>query len=311
MATRQAHERRAGERAREVIQDAAITAWPLVPESIAQRYELPIEELSGFPKNTYGALFKRGNDFKIVLSSVCHSEGQRRFTLCHELGHYVLDGHVEVLFDGGADVHMSDTNHFRGRKHWYEVEADAFAAELLVPSALASAAITKSRSGLSAVHAIEAEFGASLSCAAVRYANLTPDPAVVILSHGREIEWVSWSPALQSHAWTHARFKGEWAPPRSATHSLARAPERVLRGETADAEGLLVEWFDGAPAIRVIEEVVGLGEYGRVLTVLTCETIPSPDRQQLDHERETTRKGDWRGALRSWSWDSYEDMDDD
>ena len=28
-------------------------------------------------------------------------------------GHYFLDGHVEVLFDGGAEVHMSDTNHFR------------------------------------------------------------------------------------------------------------------------------------------------------------------------------------------------------
>lgn len=310
MATRPAHERNARERAREVHQDYGVKSWPLIPDDIAKAEKLPVEEASGFPKNTYGALYKTGNAFRILISSDCHSEGQRRFTLCHELGHYFLDGHVDVLFEGGAEVHMSDTSHFRGNKQWYEVEADAFAAELLVPSAPARAVITRAEPGLAAVRAIEVTFQTSLSCAAVRFANLTRDPAVVILSRGREIEWVSWSPAMQPHSWTRRRVRGEWAPPRSVTYALTRAPERVLAGESADGEGLLVEWFEGAPRVAVTEETVGLGAYGRVLTVLTCPELPSPDRIQSTRERDHQRPRDWRDALRPWAWDRYEDEDD-
>lgn len=311
MGTRHAHERNARERAREVLQDYSVTSWPLVPEEIASEEKLPVEEASGFPKNTYGAFYKTGNAFKILISADCHSEGQRRFTLCHELGHYFLDGHVDVLFDGGAEVHMSDTNHFRGNKYWYEVEADAFAAELLVPSAAARAVITRAKPGLAAVRAIEATFQTSLSCAAIRFASLTREPAAVILSWGREIEWVSWSPAVQAHPWTRRRVRGDWAPPRSVTYSLARSAERVLAGDGATGEGLLAEWFEGAPAVAVTEEALGLGAYGRVLTVLTCHELPSPDRVQFARERDRGRQRDWRDALRPWEWDRYEDDDDD
>jgi Zn-dependent peptidase ImmA (M78 family) len=311
MATRQAHERQARERAREIEQEYGDKRWPLVPERIAEAAELSIEDMSGFPKNTYGALYKSENTFKIVISAECDTEGQRRFTLCHELGHYFLDGHVEVLFDGGADVHMSDTNHFRSKKHWYEIEADAFAAELLVPTTMARAVLTRARGGLSAVRAIEETFGTSLSCAAVRFANLTRDPVAVILSRGREIEWVSWSTSMQPHAFTRARVKGEWAPPRSVTYALARAPERVLAGEAADGSGLLVEWFDGAPAVQVTEEAVGLGSYGRVLTVLTCSHIPSAEVHHAAIRREITREHDWRDPLRPWAWDRFEDLNDE
>lgn len=311
MATRHAHERNARERARDVHLEYGITNWPLVPEEIADAVEVPIETGSGFPRNTYGALYKSGNNFRIVISTDSHGDGQRRFTICHELGHFFLDGHVEVLFDGGADVHMSNTDHFRGKKDWYEVEADAFAAELLVPSSVAKGVIARSGPGLAAVRALESTFQTSLSCAAVRFANLTPDPAAVLLSFDRSIEWVSWSPAMQRQSWTRNRFKGEWAPPRSATYGLARSPERVLHCDSGEGTSLLAEWFDGAPAVEVTEEAVGLGGYGRVLTLLTCEQLPSPDRQHLAREREEARKPDWREALRPWSWDKYEDVDDD
>jgi Zn-dependent peptidase ImmA (M78 family) len=311
VATRQAHERNARERAREVQQEHGINEWPLVPEKIAEAAGLPVEELSGFPKNTYGALYKNGNGFRIVISADCHTEGQRRFTICHELGHYFLDGHADVLFDHGADVHMSDTSHFRAKKHWYEVEADAFAAELLVPTSMARAVLTKAGSGLTAVRAIERTFGTSLSCAAVRFANLTADPAAVILSRGREIEWVSWSTPMQQHAFTRGGMKGEWAPPRSMTYALARAHQRVLAGEIADGEGLLAEWFDGAPAVVVTEEAVGLGPYGRVLTVLTCSLILAADVYHASREREVTRDRDWRDPMRPWAWDRFEDLDDE
>jgi Zn-dependent peptidase ImmA (M78 family) len=313
LAIRQAHERKARERAREVREEYGLNNYPLAVETLAAAVELPIEELSGFPENTYGALYKEANNFRIVVSTRCHSDGQRRFTLCHELGHYFLDGHLDALFESGAEVHMSDTSEFRGRKYWYEIEADAFAAELLVPTPLAQAVIAKADSGLAGIRSLETGFGASLSCAAVRFANLTAEPVAVILSHGRDIEWVSWSRSMQSHSWTRKPIKGEWAPPGSVTHALASSPERVMAGESAYGQGLLVDWFERAPAVSVLEEAVGLGTYGRVLTVLTCPGLPSPDSQYESREREMERERnrDWRDAMRPWGWDQYDDLNDE
>src|SRR5215208_1187995 len=230
MAIRQAQERTARTRALEVLEENGIDTWPVVPERIAAAFPfpLPIDVSDGFPPRTYGALFKAGNDFRIVLSSSCPTGGHRRFTLSHELGHFFLAGHLEALFDGGAEVHMSDTDHFRGlRKPWYELEADAFASELLVPTPYARAVVARAAPGLSAVHAIAAEFDTSFSCAAIRYASLTNEPVAVVLSHDGVVEWACYSSQMQAHWWTRRRVKGDWAPPRSATRRLARSADAV------------------------------------------------------------------------------------
>lgn len=311
MTIRVAREGSAREMARQVIEEHNVTTWPLIPEAIADRENLPVEVVGGFPANTYGALYKNDHGFKIILSAGCHTEGQRRFTLCHELAHYFIDGHVDVLFDGGSEVHMSDTSHFRGNKEWYEVEADAFAAELLVPMRAARKVLSQAGPGLAAVRAVETTFATSLVCAGVRYANLTFDHASVILSRGKVIEWASCSPSMMQHDWARARKKGDWAPPRSMTYALARSVGRVEAGEEGSAEGTLAEWFDGAPDVRVSEEVVGLGPYGRVLTVLTCATLPSADALRATEDRLRTQKGDWRDAVRPWGWDSMDDTSDE
>jgi hypothetical protein len=38
----------------------------------------------------------------------------------------------------------------------------------------------------------------------------------------------------------------------------------------------LDDWFDG-PDTEISEEVIGLGEYGRTLTVLRAESLPDPE----------------------------------
>jgi len=42
--------------------------------------------------------------------------------------------------------------------------------------------------------------------------------------------------------------------------------------------GRLNDWMDGERTYRVTEEVVGLGQYGRTLTVLTCKSLPARRR---------------------------------
>jgi len=313
MTVRLAQTAAARQRALEVLAEQSDSGIPVIPERIAAEFPLPlpISSSSGFPPRVYGALYKIGNDFSIVLSAECPTEGHRRFTLSHELGHFFLDGHLEELFDRGAQVHLSDTDHFRGlRKPWFEAEADAFAAELLVPSPRAAKLLQRTQQGLESVHAIANTFDCSLSCAGIRYTELTSEPAAVVLSHEGAVEWVALSESMREHWWARRTMKGEWAPPRSASAALARNPGRILNSEVVSAEGLLIEWFEKGPATPITEEAIGLGSYGRVLTVLTCASLPSPDELRYEEERRARKETDWREA-RGWQWDSYDSVDDD
>ena len=96
MTVRLAQTAAARQRALEVLAEQSDSGIPVIPERIAAEFPLPlpISSSSGFPPRVYGALYKIGNDFSIVLSAECPTEGHRRFTLSHELGHFFLDGHL-------------------------------------------------------------------------------------------------------------------------------------------------------------------------------------------------------------------------
>jgi len=76
-------------------------------------------------------LLKSADEFCIFYSDVFPSDGFRRFTVAHELGHYFLDGHPSTFLQkemSGINriVDLTSDDH-------YEREADSFAAALLMP----------------------------------------------------------------------------------------------------------------------------------------------------------------------------------
>jgi Zn-dependent peptidase ImmA (M78 family) len=289
--------------ANELLDELKITVAPIDPEWIARAKQLMFEDTDGFPVEIYGALFRSGNQFGILVSSACPGDGHRRFTIAHELGHYHLPGHVERLFpfDGDGNA-VSMGGHFRGRKDPVEVEADYFASELLMPERLVRPLIRRIGDGLNAIQVLAGEFRTSMSAAAIRYASVTNEAVAVILSRDGVIEWTAISPALFAHRWARPSLKKEWAPRGSGTRRLALGPDRVRNGESDGATMLLCEWFPGAPApIGVAEEAIGLGAFGRVLTVLTAVDLSDP-RYEGDGEEDPDdgRTGDWRDALRGY-----------
>src|SRR2546426_183490 len=108
-------ERIARRTAIEVLDDLKIVTYPVDPEAIAQRRGLLFEERGGFPDTVFGAFFRAGDRFGIVVSTACFGEGHRRFTIGHELGHYFLPGHVEELLPAGRELAPSLGGHFRTR----------------------------------------------------------------------------------------------------------------------------------------------------------------------------------------------------
>src|ERR1043166_9084656 len=110
--TREALDRAARQKAREVLAEAGITDGPVSPIKIAAAvgFPLPIDDVT-MPPPAFGALYKEGNSFRIMVSNTCPNEGFRRFTISHELGHLFLDGHLDELFEAG-DRHFSETSQF-------------------------------------------------------------------------------------------------------------------------------------------------------------------------------------------------------
>ncbi len=289
--------------ANELLDELGLLTAPIDPEWIARTKNLMFEEQDGFPTGVYGALFRSGNSFGIIVSASCPSDGHKRFTIAHELGHYHLPGHVDRLFpDPGDGNAVSLGGHFRGRKDPLEVDADYFANELLMPTRLVRPFIKTVGDGLSAVEALATQFRTSLSAAAIRYTSATTEPVAVIISRLGVVEWTAISPALWDYRWARSPLKREWAPRGSSTRRLSDTPDRVTRGEKDGDSMLLCEWFQGAPtSVQVVEEAVGLGRYGRVLTVLMPQELSELESDEdADQEQDEGATHDWRDAMRTY-----------
>jgi Zn-dependent peptidase ImmA (M78 family) len=101
-----------------------------------------IVKFSPLDKELSGMIFIR-NDHPIIGVNSLHHSNRQRFTIAHELGHLLLHReHLEnkVHVDKQFRVLLRDKNASAGVDRM-EVEANQFAAELLIPSALLHNAI--------------------------------------------------------------------------------------------------------------------------------------------------------------------------
>lgn len=77
-------------------------------------------------------------------------------------------------------------------------------------------------------------------------------------------------------------------PPSSVTARFQRDPQNITDAKQLEETAMLDEWMDGAPRIEVNEDVVGLGHYGKTLTVLfTDESLELEDDDPADEDFET------------------------
>jgi hypothetical protein len=75
-----------------------------------------------------------GKSWAIVVNRL-HSEVRQRFTIAHELGHLLLHGYKSAHADRTFKVRLRDSHSSEGSV-LEEVEANRFAAELLMPAAV-------------------------------------------------------------------------------------------------------------------------------------------------------------------------------
>jgi Zn-dependent peptidase ImmA (M78 family) len=275
--------------AERLLRDCSITSFPIDPSKIAEN-----SEISVVPKPTEagvsGMLIRVGDLFTIAYAAHIASEGFQRFSVAHELGHYFLPGHVDYVLRADG-VHHSRAGFLSGDKH--EKEADQFAAGLLMPRSLFAPALRSAGDGLDAILELATMCKTSLTATAIRFAQHTKDQVAIVISTQEQIEYCFMSRAfreLQGLTWLKRKTP---LPRRTRTSRFNGDPGRILEAERDEGTTNLHDWFDAGPDVRLLEQIIGLGNYSKTLTVLTLEE--AIDEEQVEEESELVRS--WTPTL--------------
>lgn len=119
-----------------------------------------------------------------------HGNSKGRFTLGHELGHYLLPHHRLALMRGTMRPHGS-INYLIDNKTWkIEREADEFASILLMPDSAFRAYIRGKEFNFQLLQEIAEVFKVSLSAAALRFVEIGNHPIMVVYGVDKKIRWV-------------------------------------------------------------------------------------------------------------------------
>lgn len=270
--------------ATEILSAMKIASLPVDPFQIAAAKDILCEEQPSLQQGISGCLMRVGDVFGIIYSSKFQSIGYRRFTVGHELGHYFLEGHVDQLFRGGESLHMSSSGFVSDNR--YEREADAFSAALLMPKALFSKGCASLNLGMGTVQRMASLCQMSLTSTAIRYARLSQYPIAVVLSAEQRVVFSIMSPSFKAHRGLTWLKKGMGVPRDTLTHRFSQDGANVAQARSAEGVSNLADWFDGQDC-ELTEEVIGLGSYERILTILSCQALPEEDEKLIRSDGRT------------------------
>lgn len=260
-------ERRAAAEASRVIRERNITKLPVDPMGLARANGIEVIAKPASARGVSGMLIRRGNEFGIAYATHIDNPGFQNFSVAHELGHYYMPGHIDAVLRHG-DVHESHAGFSSDDR--YELEADYFAAELLMPDALFRVAIRTAGTGLAAVEALSNLCVTSLTATAIRYVRRTDDTVAIVISSGKFVDYCFMSDPLLEIAGSNRINKRDRLPPGTETCEFNKDKDLVVRGDRTQGTSQLQDWIGGSRNLEFREEVVGLGKWGRTLTLLSA-----------------------------------------
>lgn len=269
---------RVRQEAEQLLRELGMNSLPIDPFTVARQLHIELMPLPASAGGASGMLLHVSGAFGIGYPTHVENEGFRRFSVAHEIGHYRLPGHFEAVLDEGGR-HVSKAG-FRDTTNRYEQEADQFAAALLMPSKVFAAAARRAGDGLEAIETLQGKCETSFEATAIRYAQTSREPVAVIRSESDTIDYAVMSSPLRDFQGIDWIRKGTPVPPDSVTAEFNANTAKVAQGRRAREQSCLQDWFNGPHRQEIIEEVIGLGSYGKTLTVLTG--MESPDETEDD-----------------------------
>lgn len=200
---------------------------------------------------------------------------RERFTIAHELGHYHIPEHRRALI-AGCRSHGSYAGAFDGADSIQELEADTFAANLLMPVERFVPKLTRSKqTPLTTVRSLRKEFDTSWETTAIQA--MRHDPRIITIA-----KWMNdafaWhrisEPAFKAGGYRSFLLRDLGTLPRDCATTLAlKDPESDGEGEIRSNAVTANHCFGQVAAggnrdILILEEAVRNGRFG-VLSVFS------------------------------------------
>lgn len=269
--------------AERLLKEWDVQSLPVDPLAIADQHDIVCQGMPSKNSGVSGMFIKSRDAYGILYATHINNEGFQRFSIGHELGHYFLPGHSEAVFSGGI-IHESRAGFVSSDK--YESEADQFACGLLMPNYLFDPALELAGDGLEAIKTLEERCGTSLTATAIRYAQRTPEPSAIVVSIGDTVDYCFMSDELKEYPGLSWIKKGSKVPRSPPTYEFNKDNDNV-RLANQDAGTIdLGTWFGGDIEGELYEEIVGLGGYGKTLTILSASDLPDPEDIEEDEDLE-------------------------
>ena len=159
-------------------------------DRLARQLELLIVEVDS--QSFEGALLRSSRNLsgRILVRRSIRESGRRRFTIAHEIGHYILHGDQQIpcssrVIEGWRDGQPTT-----------EREADTFASELLLPTSETIQYVNKRWPSMEVVADVAEHFGTSLMAAGRKFCDVASQACAVIWSNQHRIRWFHGSPTF-------------------------------------------------------------------------------------------------------------------
>lgn len=117
-------------RAERILDECRISSAPVDVEHIASKLGISVESTDFGQDDCSGVLVRQGETAVIGVNRL-HHRNRKRFTIAHEIGHFVLH-ESGTYIDKGTFVNFRDAESGTGTRS-EEIEANRFAAALLMP----------------------------------------------------------------------------------------------------------------------------------------------------------------------------------
>lgn len=187
-----------------------------------------------------------------------HSAARLRFSIAHELGHWELhDGQSQAGLCQDADLN----DYSRSPE---EIEANLFAAELLMPARLFRARVAEQAPDMENIMAAARAFTVSFTAAALRFVQYCKEDCFIVASSGNKVDWHK---KADRHGLKLFLQTGQGISRGSDAFDCAATPAAL--GRMRRVEPAL--WFPDSARLsqfRLSEQSVRLVRYEQTLTLL-------------------------------------------
>lgn len=231
------------------------------PEDIRLKdiaFALGVEVIEGRLEGAAASLVRHGDKAVIRINHKETDPNRKRFSIAHELGHFVLrHGHKLHKVCSAHDLNT-----------WYggseEMQANTFAAELLLPTKFVNPLCDVDAPDISfnLIRKIAKIFRASLTATAIRFVSLCPEPCAIVCSKESKISW-SW----RSEEWKFFIAHGVPLDQETVAYDLHRGedmPDRPIEVSSS-------AWGEWKSTDYIMEHSVSFPRLGFVLSLLWVE----------------------------------------